>query len=124
MELEDDAYKIFFNTQGKNGCISKELKELPEYIQTSKISKECTNPLIKDMDRALQMARSNEEWRNDYMTLELLQFEKYEEGRQETAALLSLILTEAQKQNVSVNYEQLQNTDYVQELCRKLEIQQ
>lgn len=62
------------------------------------------------------------------MTLELLQFEKFEEGReegrQETAALLSLILTEAQKQNVSVNYEQLQNTDYVRELCRKLEIQQ
>ena len=50
------------------------------------------------------------------MTLELLYFEKFEEWRQETAALLSLILTEAQKQNISVNYEQLQNTDYVREL--------
>ena len=29
---------------------------------------------------------------------------------------MSLILTEAQKQNISVNYEQLQNTDYVREL--------
>ena len=37
MELGDDTYKIFFNTNGKNGNVSSELKELLEYIQTSEV---------------------------------------------------------------------------------------
>ena len=35
------------------------------------------------MVHALQMARNNEEWRNDYMTLELMQPEKFEEVMEE-----------------------------------------
>ena len=83
MELGDDTYKIFFNTKGKNGSISSEQKELLKYIQTSELPENCTDSLIKDLDYALQMARNNEEWRNDYMTLELMKQEQYEEGKQE-----------------------------------------
>ena len=126
MELGDDTYKIFFNTDGKNGNVSSELKELLEYIQTSEVPEKCTDPLIRDMDQALQMARNNEEWRNDYMTLELMQREKYEEGKQdgqqETAALFTKVLTEAEKKNVKIDYSKLQDMKYIHGLCRILNI--
>ena len=130
MELDDDTYKIFFNTKGKNGDISQELKELLEYIQTSELPEKCTDPLIKDMDHALQMARNNEEWRNDYMTLELMQQEKFEEGkekgreegRRETAALFEQIFTKAEIQGIKVDYSRLQDSAYMNELCQKLNI--
>lgn len=82
LELHDETYKIFFNTKGKNGNISQELKYLLEYIQTSCIPEGCDSPLLKRMDCALNAARSNEEWRNDFMTLELKYKEKLEEGRE------------------------------------------
>lgn len=126
MELGDDTYKIFFNTKGKNGSISSEQKELLKYIQTSELPENCTDSLIKDLDYALQMARNNEEWRNDYMTLELMKQEQYEEGKQEgkqeAVALFAKVLSEAEKQNVKVDYSKLQNMEYVDELCRILKI--
>ena len=130
MELDDDTYKIFFNTKGEKGDISQDLKELLEYIQTSEVPEKCTDPLIKDMDHALQMARNNEEWRNDYMTLELMQQEKFEEGkekgreegRRETAALFEQIFTNAEIQGIKVDYSRLQDSAYVNDLCQKLNI--
>ena len=122
MELGDDTYKIFFNTKGKNGNVSPELKELLEYIQTSEIPEKCTDPLIRDMDQALQMARNNEEWRNDYMTLELMKQELRQEERQEMAVLISKILTEAEKENVKIDYSKLQDLKYIDNLCQALNI--
>lgn len=80
MELRDEAIKIFFNTKGKNGNISPELKNLLEYIQTSEIPEGCEDGLINDLDHALHLAKSNEEWGNDYMTLELLKQEERRKG--------------------------------------------
>ena len=80
MELGDEAIKIFFNTQGKKGNISPELKNLLEYIQTSEIPEGCEDVLINDLDHALHLAKSNEEWGNDYMTLELLKQEERRKG--------------------------------------------
>ena len=56
------------------------------------------------------------------MTLELMKQEQYEEGKQETIALFAKILSEAEKQNVKVDYSKLQNMEYIDELCRILKI--
>ena len=80
MELGDEAIKIFFNTKGKNGNISPKLKNLLEYIQTSEIPEGCEDGLINDLDHALHLAKSNEEWGNDYMTLELMKQEERRKG--------------------------------------------
>ena len=64
------------------------------------------------------------------MTLELMQQEKYEEGKQEgkqegqqeTAALFTKVLTEAEKKNVKVDYSKLQDMKYIYSLCRILNI--
>lgn len=99
MSLGDDTYKIFFNTKGKVGNISPELKNLLEYLQTSKVPEGCSDQLISDMDYALQKARSNEEWRNDYMTLELLKQEERMEGRKEGENALISLLNSLREQN-------------------------
>lgn len=86
LELGDEAEKIFLSTVGENGSgsgLSEELKELLAYIGSSKLPDQCKDPLLCDMDSALTAARTNQEWRNDFMTLELLKNECREEGRQE-----------------------------------------
>ena len=126
MELEDDTYKIFFNTKGKNGNISPDLKEVLEFIQTSEVPERCTDPLIREMNLALQKARNNEEWRNDYMTLELMKQEKFEEGKQEgkqeAAVLFTKVLTEAEKKKIKIDYARLQDMEYIEDLCKTLKI--
>lgn len=83
LALQDDAVKVFLNTKGRKGIVSSELRELLEYIDSSRIPEGSSNPLIKELDDALVKARSNEEWRHDFMTLELLKRECREEGREE-----------------------------------------
>ena len=41
------------------------------------------NPLINNMDEALRKARSNEEWRKDYMTPEMMRNDYMDKGREE-----------------------------------------
>lgn len=81
LRLGDDAIKVFVNVNGNDGShISSELKELLTYIRTSKIPEKCVNPLISDMDAALHKARSNEEWRKEYMMLEAMRSDYTEKG--------------------------------------------
>lgn len=64
------------------------------------------------------------------MTLELMQQEKFEEGkekgreegRRETAALFEQIFTKAEIQGIKVDYSRLQDSAYMSELCQKLNI--
>ena len=45
--------------------------------------KEYHNPLVNDMAEALEKARTREEWRKDYMSIEMLKRDSKEEGREE-----------------------------------------
>ena len=84
LRLGDDAIKVFVNVNGKDDShISSELKELLTYIRNSKIPEKCANPLINNMDAALHKARSNEEWRKEYMILETMRTDYIEKGREE-----------------------------------------
>ena len=80
--LGDGAVKIFFNTRGINDIVSEEVKDLLRYLETS-VKPQVEDPLLQDMDQALQAARTNEEWRHDYMTLQVLLNDTKEEGREE-----------------------------------------
>ena len=83
LELGDDTVKVFLNTKGTKGTISRNLKELLEYIETSKIPVGCRNPLVTELEGEVDAARSNKEWRREYMTLEMLKQDCREEGRKE-----------------------------------------
>ena len=80
LELGDDTVKVFLNTKGTVGTVSRDLRELLEYIETSKIPAGCRNSLIPELETELDAARNNKEWERDYMTLEMLKHDSREEG--------------------------------------------
>ena len=57
-------------------------KNIQSFLDTSEI-KEYNTELINEMADALQDARSNEKWRHDYMSIEMLKNECRAEGRDE-----------------------------------------
>lgn len=84
LELGDDAWKIFLSTKGTNtDSVSPELVDLLRYIEKSELPQGCQDALLCDMDTSLKAARTNSEWRKDFMTLEMLKRECHEEGREE-----------------------------------------
>lgn len=84
--LGDETEKIFLNTKGTKENVSRNLKELLEYMDTSELPDDCSNPLIPELDAALNEARKNEEWRREFMTLEMLKQDYMKEGRAEGRA--------------------------------------
>ena len=93
LRLGDDAIKVFVNVNGKDDShISSELKELLTYIRTSKIPDKCVNPLINNMDEALRKARSNEEWRKEYMMLETMRSDYTHKGEERYDKLVKILL--------------------------------
>ena len=63
--LNDGAKKIFLNADGKNGVISKELKEFLDYVA----GKPSEAIFVKKLEYAVEKAKKNREWRHEYMTL-------------------------------------------------------
>ena len=62
-----ELFLIFINTKGSVGDISEEYKELLRFIDSSQ-DRYYNNKLANDLLSDLKKARSNEEWRHDYMT--------------------------------------------------------
>lgn len=92
--LNDGAIKVFINTKGSVGDVSEEFKELMHFLDTSEI-KGYNTELINDLADALQNARTNEKWRHDYMSIEMLKNECRVEAKRETAlAMLKRNLSE------------------------------
>ncbi len=64
------------------------------------------DPLLQDMDQALQAARTNKEWRHDYMTLQVLLDDKKEEGREEgenkLGKLIQRLISEGRNDQIEI----------------------
>lgn len=70
VELQDEAYKLFFNTKGTRGEIPEALKEMLAYINNPEEYpvEESKLKLIHRLDEAVEMAKMSEDWRRAYMT--------------------------------------------------------
>ncbi len=86
--LNDEAYKIFFNTTGHIGEISRDQRELLKYMNNTSVydARNTDVELIKEIDKAVEMTKRSE-WRHDDMLLALKyrldMSEAKEEGRSE-----------------------------------------
>lgn len=76
LTLGDEATKIFLNTKGTVDDVSEEMKNLLDYIDGRAPDNTYTNALDKEVRRI----RQNEDWRLDYMTLDMKFQEKFEQG--------------------------------------------
>ena len=77
--LGDNVYKIFLNTKGLKGKVSKELKNFLSYIETQNVNDEFT----KDIDKEVRNLRNDKEARLRYMSLQLYIDDERYLGRQE-----------------------------------------
>lgn len=74
--LKDGATKIFLNADGKIDDVSRELKSFLDYVA----GKESEDSFVKSLERAVEEAKKNREWRYEYMTLLMRDQENIEKG--------------------------------------------
>ena len=73
--LNDEAYKLFFNTTETRGDISENLRSLLEYMNDTKAYpvEETDCDLVKKIEQAVGMAKKDNEWRRAFMTYQIHQ---------------------------------------------------
>ena len=79
LTLDDDAVKIILSTKGTMDDVSPEMKRILDYID----GKGASDKFTEELEEAVRLARQNERWRLDYMTLEYEYRQRYLEGKEE-----------------------------------------
>lgn len=74
--LDDQTTKIFLNAAGKTDDASGELKAFLDYVA----GKKSEDPFVTELDKAVQKAKGNREWRREYMMLWMRDQENMERG--------------------------------------------
>ena len=77
--LGDGATKIFLNARGIMNDVSSDLMAFLNYLKGIKSE----NTYVEELDEAVKEAKMNSAWREEYMRLEVRDWEKRQEGRQE-----------------------------------------
>ncbi len=67
VKLEDGTIKMFLSTKGEKDDVSKALKNFLDYVDGHAPADE----LMKEIDTEVMTVKSCDEWRREYMTLEL-----------------------------------------------------
>ena len=80
LTMGDEATKIFLNSDSDMDDVSKELRVFLDYVKGTKVD---NDDFIDRLEEAVKKAKANKEWRRDYMTMEMLERVKFEEGKEE-----------------------------------------
>lgn len=75
--LNDGTSKVFFNTAGTNGKISRDAKSILKFIESGTAEDEFTERL----EREVCKIKENKEWKVEYMTMLMRERERYNEGK-------------------------------------------
>lgn len=67
VELKDETSKVFVTSKGNQADLSKPLKMFLDYVD----GKVVDDGFIKEIDNEIQAAKNRDEWRREYMTLEM-----------------------------------------------------
>jgi predicted transposase/invertase (TIGR01784 family) len=79
LELKDGTRKIFLNAAGNHTGISKDLANFLDYLAGKGANDEYTSMLEQEVARV----KNSEDWRREYMTLEMKIDEEREQAREE-----------------------------------------
>lgn len=77
IRLHDGTTKIFLNSFGTISDVSKEMDEFLKFIAGKNVNNRFTDAIQKEVNKA----RKNQEWRVEYMTLHMRDMENREIGR-------------------------------------------
>ena len=83
--LNDECEKIFLNTKGKSGKISKELKAFLNFVETSteQNAENIKDIYVKELSARIEKIKTDEELGGVFMTLEEKMDERFEDGKEE-----------------------------------------
>jgi predicted transposase/invertase (TIGR01784 family) len=93
ISMGDEAIKIFLNADGTMDDVSRELKAFLDYVSGQKPE----DSYVEKLEKAVQEAKKNREWRHEYMTLLMRDQENVEKGKEygeELMAKLIMLLNE------------------------------
>ena len=76
LKLDDKCRKIAYNVTAFEKVSDEKIRKLLEFISTGKSETALTDKICKELHRV----HGNEEWRAEYMTLQMLQKETYDIG--------------------------------------------
>ena len=79
IRLDDDAVKVFITPYGDRTGLSNDMIAFLDYL----IQKGASSDLTYRIDKEVRKAQTREDWRLDYMTLDMIRQEEREEGWQE-----------------------------------------
>lgn len=77
--LGEETVKVFINAAGTADDVSSDMAEFLSYLKTG----EGRSPLVRKIEEQVRKARAHEEWKVEYMTLQMRLNEEREEGRKE-----------------------------------------
>lgn len=80
LSMGDEATKIFLNSDSDMDDVGKELRAFLDYVKGIKVT---NDDFINRLEEAVKRAKANKKWRRDYMTMEMLERVKFEEGLDE-----------------------------------------
>ena len=80
LSMGDEATKIFLNSDSDMDDVGKELRAFLDYVKGIKVT---NDDFIDRLEEAVKRAKANKKWRRDYMTMEMLERVKFEEGLDE-----------------------------------------
>ena len=83
LPLGDRRYIMFLNSRGSKGVSSLDMDELFRYLNggVGAIGMETRSGLVAVLDKYVQKYNRDDDWRKEYMKLEFLLKDKYDEGR-------------------------------------------
>ena len=82
LPLGDRRYIMFLNSRGSKGVSNLDMDELFRYLNggVGAIGMETKSGLVAVLDKYVQKYNRDDDWRKEYMKLELLLKDKYDEG--------------------------------------------
>lgn len=84
IRLSDETTKIFLNPYGTENDISEEMDEFLKFVA----GEESSSTFAKRMQKEVENAKQNKEWRLEYMTLHMRDMENQEIGEARTLVLV------------------------------------
>ena len=83
LPLGDRRYIMFLNSRGSKGISNLDMDELFRYLNggVEAIGMETRSGLVTVLDKYVQKYNRDDDWRREYMKLEFLLKDKYDEGR-------------------------------------------
>lgn len=75
--LKDGTTKILLNAKGEMDDVSKELKAFLDYA----VGKRSDDVFVRKLEKAVEAAKRNREWRHEYMTLLMRDQENIDKGK-------------------------------------------